>query len=305
MTDSKKYSDLVGWLRGQGAHHEQHSGANLLAHLEKTYAILLAAGVEEDVRVAGLFHSVYGTSSFKTTLVPESKRHEVAQFIGPRAEQMAWLFCKLDRPRAFQLHLQSNPPSLPAHGGGELKLSENGLGELLPHLLSIEAANLLEQKVLWRNQWILKHAKDVGILSESGDSSLKPNNHHEFVMVENAKQGIYRELVLKVNAKRSTFSSLFFWGDNIRAIKLMQAQHVLGLPVDQVCDAADVPLVESYAMAYDLSIQQAAQLIFSKALEFQVALVSTEIIKDQLAGRVRRAGSMADLNVIRTDIAKI
>lgn len=305
MVDAKKYSDLVVWLKGQGAHREQHSGSNLLAHLEKTYAILSAAGIEDDVCLAGLFHSVYGTSSFKTAIIQESKRGEVQQLIGVRAEQMAWLFCKLDRPRAFQMHLQSNPGALPVHGGGDLKLAEHGLGELLPHLLSIEAANLLEQRVIWRNHWILKHAKAAGIISSVGDSSLAPMTGHETVMVENAKQGVYRELVVKVNSRRHAMASGFAWGDNLRAIKLMQAQHVLGLGAPQVCDSADVPLVESYAQAYDMSLVQAAQLIFSKAQEFQVALVSTEITKDQLAGRVRRAGSMADLNVIRSEIAKI
>ena len=58
MLDSKKYSELVTWLKGEGAHREQHSGSNLLAHLEKTYAILAAAGIEDDVCLAGLFHSL-------------------------------------------------------------------------------------------------------------------------------------------------------------------------------------------------------------------------------------------------------
>lgn len=63
--------------------------------------------------------------------------------------------------------------------------------------------------------------------------------------------------------------------------------------------------LRSYAQAYDLSLAQAAHLIVSKAQEFQTALIGTEIEKDRLAGRARRAGSMADLNLLRAKVFKI
>lgn len=305
MDDLKSYADLVQWLKGQGAHREQHSGSNLLAHLEKTYAILKGAGQSDEVCLAGLFHSVYGTSSFKTVTVPESKRAEVQGMIGPGAEQIAWLFCKLDRPRAFQLHLTTNPASLPAHGGGELKLAENALAESLPHLLSIEAANLLEQRVIWRNQWLMPHAKAAGIISQAGDGPVAANTAHESAMVANAKHGIFRELVASVNAKRQSMASGFAWGDNLRTLKLMQAQHVLGLSEHDAYDPQAVSLVLSYAEAYGITVVVAAELIVQKAQEFQDVLLKTEFDKDLLVGRLRVATSMDDLNLVRRDTGRV
>lgn len=48
----------------------QHSGNNPLEHLLGTYTILRGWNAREALCDAGLFHSLYGTESYKETTIP-------------------------------------------------------------------------------------------------------------------------------------------------------------------------------------------------------------------------------------------
>ena len=108
-----------------------------------------------------------------------------------------------------------------------------------------------------------------------------------------------------MNAKRQSMASGFAWGDNLRTLKLMQAQHVLGLSDHDAYDPQAVSLVLSYAQAYGITVVVAAELIVQKAQEFQDVLLKTEFDKDLLVGRLRIATSTDDLNLVRRDTGRV
>jgi hypothetical protein len=94
----RKYEQALKFALG--ADKVGHSGRTLYEHLKGTHDLLLEWGAPEHVRLAGLFHSIYGTIYFKhQCLEPTLKNRElVAELIGQKAERLAYLFCTSDRP---------------------------------------------------------------------------------------------------------------------------------------------------------------------------------------------------------------
>lgn len=68
-----------------------HSQANFYIHCLNTYRLLKSQDRPQDVCLAGLFHSIYGTYLFDARL-PVS-REQVRELIGDSAEQLVKLFC--------------------------------------------------------------------------------------------------------------------------------------------------------------------------------------------------------------------
>jgi hypothetical protein len=79
-------------LKARGAHRTPHSGASLLSHLVGVAALLSGWDCRDAVVRAGLFHSVYGTLTFRTRLYAEWERDGLRALIGDEAERLAWLF---------------------------------------------------------------------------------------------------------------------------------------------------------------------------------------------------------------------
>ena len=98
-----------------------HSKTTLFNHLKNTWQILKRQNCSDDVCLAGMFHSIYGTEFFnKTTL----SRDNVRSIIGDNAEDIVYRFCTLhDRDRQL--------------------LDENCLDK---ELIQIAYANLVEEK---------------------------------------------------------------------------------------------------------------------------------------------------------------
>ena len=115
------------------------------------YTLLDERGVQLPVKTAGGLHSIYGTNAFATRLFEPTPnwRSTIASMWGREAENLAYLFSIIDRPRALVDALQwlKEQPSLLAvkadttHNDSML-LNTNS--ELSP-LCLIEAANLLDQ----------------------------------------------------------------------------------------------------------------------------------------------------------------
>ena len=84
-------------LKSAGAERVPHSGGTLYGHLFGVYNILRKRSCPDHVCMAGLFHSVYGTSFFKGNIFNDADRPRVREAIGDDAERLAWIFCKLDR----------------------------------------------------------------------------------------------------------------------------------------------------------------------------------------------------------------
>jgi len=119
----------------------RHSGGTLLEHLMGTRAILEAWEQREAVCLAGLFHSVYGTESFRKTTIPADLRPRVQALIGDEAEALAWLFGVLEN-RAFLSDLQPEVPQVRHRQTGQtIQLTHQQHGDLC----QMVAANALEQ----------------------------------------------------------------------------------------------------------------------------------------------------------------
>jgi hypothetical protein len=137
----------------------RHSGRTLFAHLHGTHSLLWSWGAREDVCLAGLFHSIYGTRSFKHKSWPLTERHVVRDLIGREAEWRAYLFCATARPRAFLDAAEVGQPRIvfDMFRNSELLITPQELKDLL----EIEAANLIEQDS--RSRRLLKRLRDSGI----------------------------------------------------------------------------------------------------------------------------------------------
>lgn len=120
----------------------RHSGRDFHTHLKGTHDLLEAWGNPAEICHAGLFHSVYGTASFKRKVVPLDRRDIVRTLIGPYAEFLVYVFCVTRRPAAFLALVDSGQLVVhDRHTQRPITLSPGDLDSLL----EIEAANLCEQ----------------------------------------------------------------------------------------------------------------------------------------------------------------
>ncbi|MBI4853109.1 MAG: hypothetical protein HY819_15060 [Acidobacteria bacterium] len=103
-----------------------HSKSTFFSHCFNIYNMLKNKGLEENVCLAGLFHSIYGTESFKSPIGID--RQTVKSYIGAYAESLVYNFCNL-RPRFKSIVSNTN----------SLDFIEQY------HLACIEEANLIEQ----------------------------------------------------------------------------------------------------------------------------------------------------------------
>ena len=78
------------------------SGGGLLDHLRGTHDFLEAWGNAQPVCLGGLFHSIYGTQSYKTESATLEDRQRICEVIGERAERLAYLFCVTNRQAFFE-----------------------------------------------------------------------------------------------------------------------------------------------------------------------------------------------------------
>jgi SM-20-related protein len=116
----------------------QHTGRTLDIHLSNTKKLLDDFDVPEYVKVAAGIHSIYGTNSFETaTFDIAVDRLKVQQAYGIDAENLAYLFCTLNRPKCLETEEFSNWRD---------KITVTITDEELEYLRLIEAANLIEQK---------------------------------------------------------------------------------------------------------------------------------------------------------------
>jgi uncharacterized protein (TIGR02466 family) len=79
----------------------KHSNEFFINHLIGVYNILKQINQKEDVCLAGLFHSIYGTDSFKTNLSIERK--QIKELIGEYSEQLVYEFCNQENKEQFYL----------------------------------------------------------------------------------------------------------------------------------------------------------------------------------------------------------
>jgi hypothetical protein len=161
-----QFEAYKAYLLANGANCQAHSGHTLLSHLSGVHDILQRGKQPEHVCTAGLFHSVYGTKSFKPVTIEKTKRNEVVELIGKEAEALAFAFCELPRPKLFEAALRSKqiPPEINtfSQSGNEAQT------QFYQDLLALECANLLEQRVLQEFPSLARHAQSLRMLDSEG-----------------------------------------------------------------------------------------------------------------------------------------
>ncbi|HVX12225.1 MAG TPA: hypothetical protein VHC22_13675 [Pirellulales bacterium] len=91
------FKQLTDFLVSLGTDKVPHTNEIFLAHLIGVYRDLEAWGCDEEICRAGMFHSIYGTERFQKFSLPLTRRGEVRDLIGPRAERLGYLNCAMDR----------------------------------------------------------------------------------------------------------------------------------------------------------------------------------------------------------------
>lgn len=134
----QKYLDL---LRELSTDESSHSGRTLFEHLKGTHDLLEKWGNPTHVCVSGLFHSIYGTEYYKVQSADVTDRKRIADVIGPRAEELAFLFCTSDRVGFFKEADKRDPVLIDRATKEHIPVSAATLGALI----EIEVANYMEQ----------------------------------------------------------------------------------------------------------------------------------------------------------------
>jgi hypothetical protein len=93
------FKQLTDFLVQIGASDVAHAGGEkmYLAHAIGVYSDLKKFGCDEDVARVGVFHSIYGTELFQRFTLPLTRRGEVRDLIGERAERLSYYNCAMDR----------------------------------------------------------------------------------------------------------------------------------------------------------------------------------------------------------------
>jgi hypothetical protein len=307
-----KYDACIAFLQRFDAHKIKHSKRTLLDHLVGTFEILQAASQPEEISFAGLFHSIYGTNAFVHQTLSLGNRSELVGLIGEQAEALAWRFCQLDRPQALQ-SFAVGATQISCRDGAVWDCSDALARQEAASLLTIEAANLLEQQVLWRSAWLIPHARRSGIVGSAGfsaintsPSGLQGQGKIKDDLLDAARQSVRRSLIAKINEERARWTGDLIGSDFLREAKLQQALSVMQAHEDGSLESrspsTDFVLVESYAVAYGASLLDAARTIIDSARAYQEMLVETEFFKDSISGELALATSLKEIERIRKGV---
>ena len=101
MFDNERYRKCCQFLFNYKLKDIKHSHSNFFDHLISTYNILRTWKQSEELCLAGMFHSIYGTEFFKHNLVFE--RETIQELIGEKAEKIAYDFCNTPRDTILNL----------------------------------------------------------------------------------------------------------------------------------------------------------------------------------------------------------
>ena len=134
---------LIELLRELGAAEAPHAaGRTLLEHLVETQEIVGRWDQPLWLQHAALAHSVYGTDAYHRELLPLSRRHELVELIGERAERLVYLFCVTPRdPLLAGTHRWAPGTVVRSNGGAQPPPTR---GEL-DCVLLLHMANLADQ----------------------------------------------------------------------------------------------------------------------------------------------------------------
>ena len=96
----KLFIPLVEYLKEIGCGEQQHSSnRSLLHHLVGVSKLLSERGSSDELCVAGLFHSIYGTARFRPKMVNIKDRYKIRELLGEWPEKLVYEFCILPKDR--------------------------------------------------------------------------------------------------------------------------------------------------------------------------------------------------------------
>lgn len=140
----KNIKVILGELEKFGILEQGHSNSSLVNHLIGTYEVLKQWDCSNELCLAGLCHSVYGTESYKKQTVPLEYRNFVKELIGEYAEELTYFFgahvkehfwCLLERTENFEIKDRFT--------GLIVSVTENQISDLV----TLTLANWLEQRL--------------------------------------------------------------------------------------------------------------------------------------------------------------
>jgi hypothetical protein len=137
------FDQMIEFLRQIAAVDVPHTGGTYLGHVVSVYRDLKKWGYDEDVALAGLFHSIYGTGLFQKFKLPLERRGEVRALIGERAERLAYLFCAVVYDSLDETIKRGGPPYRMTNrfGGEPIEMSAQEFDDLL----RVQLVDWLEQ----------------------------------------------------------------------------------------------------------------------------------------------------------------
>lgn len=139
VVEKELHQARLDFLNEHQASDISHSGRDLLTHLQGTHDILRRWQLSDELCLAGMFHSVYGTDGFNKQPVPMRKRAQVRALIGTEAERLVFLFCTVRRITLFDLNGLAGIKFRDEHYTCDISEDE------FSALLHLEYANTLEQ----------------------------------------------------------------------------------------------------------------------------------------------------------------
>lgn len=143
---SGNFEKLSSFLREAGATKLGHKSGMLHDHLVRTFSLLEARRADTSVCFAGGLHSVYGTNAYRVVLLASEYKRRVTDEFGARAEELASLFAKLERPQTLETPLElSEKAALVELRTKETVMLDRGI---LDDLRLMECANLADQNEL-------------------------------------------------------------------------------------------------------------------------------------------------------------
>jgi hypothetical protein len=140
MLDEARYLPV---LLALGTDESPHRQRKLLDHLRGTGQILDGWDCPEEVCVAGLFHSVYGTTIYRHSSMPASERETLRKMIGREAEELVFLFSICKRPEDLVRGSREWPDKIEFRdaAGGVFGVS----AAQFCWLVAMECANIIDQ----------------------------------------------------------------------------------------------------------------------------------------------------------------
>ena len=202
---------LIESLQSFGAGAVQHgNGRSLLEHLRGTARIVGSWQQPESVQRAALFHSIYGTDTYRQRALPLEDRARLQATIGDEAERLVYLFCVLSREdlrRCLRKGQARGPLTVRQHASADVEV-------LAPRetfaLVILHMANLAEQS---RNPggapapWLAAFCRLAGFLRRE-DGTVPALLSTGFVSIDDAAEELllsrYAEAVRGLRADLAT-----------------------------------------------------------------------------------------------------